>query len=66
MKTERIRFDMGYGAVGNSATKFLLDHILDDEQEKKYRDKLLKEDKDKYEEYLQYEEAINKHNKDRI
>ena len=65
MNRKRIRFDMGYGAVGNSATKFLMDHILDPEQEKRYRDKLEKEDKDKYDEYLQYEEAVNKHKKDR-
>lgn len=62
METDKIGYDMGYGVVGNSATKFLLDHILTKEQAKDYREKLLKEDKKKYEEYLIYEKAIKEYN----
>ena len=54
-----MKYDGGYGSSGNTSLKILLD-ILDSEDEKRFREELMKKDKEKYDDFLEYEKLLNK------
>lgn len=51
----------GYGTVGNIVTKMMLDRILDEDEQKEYRQELKKKDGKKYKEFLEYEKQFDKY-----
>lgn len=54
-----MKYDGGYGSSGNTSLKILLD-ILDSEDEKRFREELMKKDKEKYDDFLEYEKLLNR------
>lgn len=54
------KLDGGYGLIDNTITYDLLNNFLDEDNAKTYREKLAKENKGAYEEYLEFEKMMRK------
>lgn len=52
-----LKMDTGYGLVGNLSTVLFLE-MLNSEDERIFREELKKEDKAKYEQFLEYEKEM--------
>lgn len=52
-----LEMDTGYGLVGNLSTVLFLE-MLNSEDERIFREELKKEDKAKYEQFLEYEKEM--------
>ena len=50
-------FDEGYGLIGNISTKMLLDQLTS-EKASEYRNELKKQDKTRYEQYIEWERRV--------
>lgn len=57
------KLDGGYGLIDNTITYDLLNNLLDEDSAKAYREKLAKENKESYEEYLEFEYNLKKNGK---
>lgn len=55
---EYSEMDTGYGISGNLSTVLFLE-MLDSEDEEMFRAELKKQDKEKYEQFLEYEKQMN-------
>ena len=55
----KIKYDNGYGINGNPSYYILLNDLLNEKQSRIIREELKKTDKDKYSEYLEYEQRVN-------
>lgn len=54
------KLDGGYGLIDNTIIYDLLNIMLDENNAKTYREKLVKENKEAYEEYLEFEHNLKK------
>ena len=52
------KLDGGYGLIDNTIIYDLLNIMLDEDNAKTYREKLVKENKEAYEEYLEFENNL--------